>query len=154
MTTPGEVTRVLVDLAGGEANAARKLLPLVYDELRSLADRYLRDERHDHTLQPTALVHEIYIRLVGRNDCAWKNRAQFFGVAAQAMRYLLIDHARRRRAAKRGDLAHKIPFEQMKEPSDHRDAYLIALDDALTELDSVDSQLGRVVELRFFGGLS
>ena len=102
MGTSTNVTAVLVELADGNTDAATKLLPLVYDELRQLADKYLRDEVCDHTLQPTALVHEVYLRLVGRNERTWESRAQFFGVAAQAMRRILIDYARRRGAAKRG----------------------------------------------------
>ncbi|MCH7490165.1 MAG: sigma-70 family RNA polymerase sigma factor [Gemmatimonadetes bacterium] len=154
MTTPGGVTQVLAELAAGNSDAAVKLLPLVYDELRTLADRYLRDEPRDHTLQGTALVHEVYIRMVGRNERSCESRAHFFAVAASAMRRILVDHARRRRAAKRGGDRHKFSLEQVLEPSDYRYEYLVALDDALTDLASIDEQPARVVELRFFGGLS
>ncbi len=154
MTVATDVTRALDELARGKSGAAAALLPMVYDELRRLADQYLRNEPSDQTLQPTALVHEVYIRLVGGNECAWENRAQFFSVAARAMRRLLIDHARRRRAAKRGGGARKLSLEEVLEPSAGRDDYLVALDDALTDLASLDPQLSRVTELRFFGGLS
>ncbi len=153
MTTAGDVTQVLDALSGGSPRAADELLPIVYDELRRLAGRYLRDEPANLTLQPTALVHEAYLRLVGTDDPRWENRAQFFSVAAQAMRRLLIDHARRRRAAKRGGDRQKRSLEDVGEPSTDRDAYLVAMDDALTELASIDPQLSRVIELRFFGGL-
>ncbi len=155
MTASGEVTQALLELDGGSGEAAAKLLPLVYDELRRLADHYFRDEPVDQTLQPTALVHEVYIRLVGSStpvEC--KSRAQFFAVAAQTMRHLLIDHARRRRAARRGGDRRRLSLEDVSEPAVDRDEYLVALDDALTELDAVDRQLSQIVELRFFGGLS
>ena len=154
MTASGDVTRVLAELDCGSPEAAAKLLPMVYDELRRLAEKYLSDEPPGQTLQPTALVHEVYLRLVGDNGGRWENRAQFFWVAARAMRHLLIDHARRRRAAKRGGDRRKLSLEDVIEPTVDRDEYLVALDDALTELASVDRQLSRVVELRFFGGLS
>lgn len=154
MGTRTNVTAVLAELADGNTDAATKLLPLVYDELRELADRYLRDEACDHTLQPTALVHEVYLRLVGHNGRTWESRAQFFGVAAQAMRRILIDYARRRGAAKRGGDRRKLSIEQAAEPMEYRDEYLVALDDALTDLASVDPRLSRIVELRFFGGLN
>ena len=153
MATSGNVTQVLAELDHPDSDAAAKLLPLVYDELRRLADKYMRDEPSDQTLQPTALVHEVYLRLVGHNNFAWENRAHFFAIASQVMRRLLIDHARRRRAAKRGGGRHKISLDDVIEPAVDRDAYLVALDDALTELASLDTQLSRVIELRFFGGL-
>ncbi|MCZ6699156.1 MAG: sigma-70 family RNA polymerase sigma factor [Planctomycetota bacterium] len=153
MAKPSDVTGVLAELAGGNGNAADKLLPMVYDELRNLADCFLRDEPRDHTLQPTALVHEAFIRLVGTDHCTWENRAHFFAIAAQAMRRLLIDHARRRRAAKRGGDRRRFSLDEVLDQSEHRDEYLVALDDALTELAAVDPQMSRIVELRFFGGL-
>ena len=152
--TSGDVTRILDELAAGNTEALEKLWPLVSDELRYLAGHYLRSERGDHTLQPTAMVHEAYLRLVGDREMVWEGRAHFFNVAAQAMRRILIDHARRRRAAKRGSDRQKFSLEEIIEPFEYREEYLVALDDALTELASVDEQLGRVVELRFFGGLS
>ncbi len=154
MTASSDVTHILAELARGHADAASELLPRVYDELRRLADQYLRDEPSGQTLQPTALVHEVYLRLIGRDECTWENRAHFFAVAAQAMRRLLIDHARRRRAGKRGGGRRKFSLEEVPEPSADRDAYLVALDDALTDLASFDPQLSRVVELRFFGALN
>ncbi len=154
MTTAADVTRALSDLARGENDAADRLLPLVYDELRLLADRYLRDEHGNQTLQPTALVHEVYIRLVGKDNGSWESRAQFFAIAAKAMRHLLIDSARRRQTIKRGGDRRKLSLEDVTEPSPGRDAYLVALDDALTELAAVDGQLSRLIELRFFGGLT
>ena len=155
MTVSGEVTQVLSDLNGGNGEAAARLLPLVYDELRRLADQCFRGEPGDQTLQPTALVHEVYLRLVGTSSpIDWTNRAQFFAVAARAMRHLLIDHARRRRAVRRGGDRCKLALEDVSEPAQDRDAYLVALDDALTDLAVVDRPLCRIIELRFFGGLS
>lgn len=154
MNTSSDVTEALAALTRGNGHAAAELLPLVYDELRRLAERYLGNEPPGQTLQPTALVHEVYLRLVGRDDRTWENRAQFFAVAAQAMRRMLIDHARRRRSAKRGGNRRKLSLDDVAEPSADRDAYLVALDDALTELALIDRQLSRVIELRFFGGLT
>ena len=154
VSTGGEVTRLLADLERGGAEATERLLPLVYDELRRLADAYLHDEPPGQTLQPTALVHEVYLRLIGSDGGAWQSRGQFFSVAARAMRRLLIDHARRRRAARRGGGRRKLSLDEIAEPARDRDTYLVALDDALTGLANVDEQLARVVELRFFGGLS
>lgn len=154
MKTNGEVTRLLDELTEGRPAAAEQLLPLVYDELRSLADRYLRGESPDHTLQPTALVHEAYIRLVDGCGREWQGRNHFFAVAAVAMRRILTDAARRRQAAKRGGDRCRVSLTEAAEQSDKSDAYMVALDDALTELASIDSQLSRVVELRFFGGMS
>ena len=155
MTASSKVTQALLELNGCKGEAAAKLLPLVYDDLRRLADRYFRDEPADQTLQPTALVHEVYMRLVGSSTpIEFKNRAQFFAVAAQAMRHLLIDHARRRRAARRGGGRPRLSLEDVSEPAADRDEYLVALDDALTDLDAVDRQLSRIIELRFFGGLT
>lgn len=154
MNTSSDVTEALAALTRGNGHAAAELLPLVYDELRRLAERYLGNEPPGQTLQPTALVHDVYLRLVGRDDRTWENRAQFFAVAAQAMRRMLIDHARRRRSAKRGGNRRKLSLDDVTEPSADRDAYLVALDDALTELALIDRQLSRVIELRFFGGLT
>ncbi len=139
------------ELGGGLSD---ELFPAVYQELRELADRYLSAEAAEHTLQPTALVHEVYLRLIGQEDGGWQSRAQFFCVAARAMRHLLIDHARRRRAAKRGSDRRRLCIDEIAEPGRERSEYLIALDDALKELAAMDPQLGRLVELRFFGGLS
>ena len=154
MTPSHDVTGVLEDLAAGNERAAAVLLPMVYDELRALADRYLRRESDARTLQPTALVHEVYLRLIGHEKLDCTSRAQFFAIAAQAMRRLLIEHARRRRAAKRGGGRKKLSLDEVTEPLTARDEYLIAMDEALGELALLDPQLSRVVELRFFGGLS
>lgn len=154
MGQSGTVTQYLQDFAGGDSDAAERLLPLVYEELRVLADRYLHHQPLDHVLQATALVHEAYIRLVGNASIEWKGRAHFFTVAATAMRSILVDYARRRCAAKRGGDRRKVSLNDVLEPFIHRNEYVVALDDALTELAAVDPQLGRLVELRFFGGLS
>jgi RNA polymerase sigma factor (TIGR02999 family) len=129
-------------------------MPLVYRELRSLARRYLNKERPDHTLQPTALVHEAYLRLVDQTRADWQNRAQFFGVAAQVMRRVLVDHARARDADRRGGQVLRVSLDEARIAPQERDADLLALDDALNRLAEVDERKSRVVELRFFGGLN
>lgn len=150
--TAHDVTRLLVDLQRGADGAADQLVPLVYDELHKLAVHYMRAERGDHTLQPTALVHEAYIRLVDQRNASWQNRSHFFGIAAQAMRRILVDHARRKRAGKRegGD---RVTLDESVAEAPQRSVDLIALDDALNKLASLDPRQARVVELRFFGGL-
>ena len=151
----GEVSLLLAEMRSGHKDALARLLPLVYNELRRLAGRYMRDERPGHTLQPTALVHEAYMRLAGQDRANWQNRAQFMGIAGQLMRRLLVDHARKRHAAKRGGSLVTLeeglgnpcsPVEQSEE--------LLALDEALERLEALDPQQARVVELRYFGGLS
>lgn len=149
---PGQVTQVLVEMRRGDSKAADKLLPLVYDQLRNLAQRYLSSERIGHTLQPTALVHEAYLRMVGESD--WENRAHFFAVAARAMRRILVDHARLRSASKRAPEERRLPAEAVESLADATDEYVDALDSALTQLGEFDAELARLVELRFFGGLS
>jgi len=129
-------------------------MPLVYRELKRRAAGYLRNERADHTLQPTALVHEAYLRLVGQERVAWQNRAHFFGVAAQMMRRILVDHARGHRAAKRPGAAVKVMLDERIGSTRPRNWDLLALDEALTDLASVDSRLAQIVELRYFGGVS
>lgn len=155
MTPPHtqEVTQLLVKLSHGERSALDDLLPLVYDELRRLADRYLRRERSDHTLQATALVNEAYLRLVDQN-VPWQNRAHFFGVAAEMMRRILVDHARSHQAQKRGSGGVKLSLDEAINMSDERATDMIALDEALTALAEFDPQKSRIVELRFFAGLS
>ena len=138
----------------GDIEARDDLVPLVYRELRRQAAGYLRQERPDHTLQPTALVHEAYLRLAGQDRIAWQNRAQFFGVAAQMMRRILVDHARGHRAAKRPGAAVKVLLDERVAATEPRDCDLLALDAALDELTKLDPRLGRIVELRYFGGLS
>ena len=154
-TAPNNVTQLLVELTDGNTQVLELLLPIVYNELRSLANNYLRRERADHTLQPTALVHEAYLKLVDQKNVQWQNRAHFFGVAANIMRRILVDHARKHNADKRGGEFSK---EQLEEAlvvvSDEKSFELLALDDALEELAKVDPQKSRIVELRYFGGLS
>jgi RNA polymerase sigma factor (TIGR02999 family) len=149
-----EVTKVLLAWNQGDQNAAERLMPLVYEELRRLARQYLQRERPDHTLQATGLVHEAYLRLVDQSNMTWQNRAQFFSVAAQMMRRILVDHARAHQAAKRGGVREKLEFDEALAPSDERAVDLIALDDALQDLVTFDNRKSRIVELRFFGGLS
>ena len=148
-----EVTQLLVAYNNGDTQALDKLLPLVYDELRSLADHYLRRERSGHTLQATALVHEAYLRLVDQ-DTSWQNRAHFFGVAAQMMRRILVDHARRNLAAKRGSGGVKLSVDETIDLSVERAADLVALDEALDALAEFDPRKSKLVELRYFAGLS
>ena len=148
------VTKLLLDLSGGDRSAVDLLLPVIYDELRRLAANYLRRERPDHTLQPTALVHEAYLHLVDQTRVNWQNRAHFFGVAAQIMRRLLIDHARKHNAEKRGQDYEKLSLDENIDRSVERSGDLIALDDALNALATFDEQKARLVELRYFGGLS
>jgi RNA polymerase sigma factor (TIGR02999 family) len=131
-----------------------ELLPLVYQELRRLAAGYLRRERAGHTLQPTALVHEAYLRMVDQTQVRWQNRAHFFGVAAQMMRRILVDHARSQHAEKRGGDVQKLSLDENIDVSGDRASELVALDEALERLAEIDPQKSRVVELRFFGGLS
>jgi RNA polymerase sigma factor (TIGR02999 family) len=150
----GEVTRWLIAGTGGDAHALESLLPLVYDELHRQAVRFFRRERADHTLQPTALVNEVYLRLINQNEVTWQNRAQFFGIAAQMMRRILVSHARGREAKKRGGAAQHITLQEDLAAAPQRDLNLLALDDALTRLESVDPDKSRMVELRFFSGMS
>jgi RNA polymerase sigma factor (TIGR02999 family) len=138
----------------GDQGAREALIPLVYDELRRLARRYLRRERPDHTLQSAALVNEAYLRLIRQDQPQWQNRAHFFGVAAQLMRHILVDHARNRAAAKRGAGAPRLTLDPDVALPQTRDVDLVALDDALNQLAALDPQQSRLVELRFFGGLS
>jgi RNA polymerase sigma factor (TIGR02999 family) len=151
-------TRVVTDLLQawdrGDLEARDHLMRVVYDELRRRAAAYLRSERAEHTLQPTALVHEAYLRLVGQQRIVWQNRAHFFGVAAQMMRRILVDHARGHRRGKRGGGAVKVTLDDRAGGVTPRDCDLLALDLALEELMAVDPQQGRIVELRYFAGLS
>jgi RNA polymerase sigma factor (TIGR02999 family) len=148
------VSKLLVNWGQGDQGAREALIPLVYDELRRLARRYLRRERPNHTLQSAALVNEAYLRLIRQEQPQWQNRAHFFGVAAQLMRHILVDHARNRAAAKRGAGAPRLSLDPEFNLPHERDMDLVALDDALNQLAALDSQQSRVVELRFFGGLS
>ena len=141
-------------MTDGDDGALGELLPLVYAELRRLAAGYLRRERPGHTLQPTALVNEAYLRLVDQTQVRWQNRAHFLGVAAQMMRRILVDHARGQRAEKRGGEIQKLSLDENIDVSGERAADLVALDEALKRLAELDPQKSRIVELRFFGGLS
>jgi RNA polymerase sigma factor (TIGR02999 family) len=154
LTSPKEVTRILNDLSAGDPDAPERLMPLVYDELRRLAGRYLSRERPDHTLQPTALVHEAYLRMIGQTQVTWQNRAHFIGVAAQMMRRILVDHARLHHVEKRGGHRRKISLDEAVSFEKQRDVDLVALDDALSDLATLDPEQSRIVELRFFGGLT
>jgi RNA polymerase sigma-70 factor, ECF subfamily len=150
-----DVTELLLEWRRGDRDALDRLTPLVYDELRRLAHRYMRNERGGHTLETTALVNEAYLRLAGQQRVEWQDRAHFFAVTAQVMRHVLIDHARRRHYAKRGgDQAQQVPLEEAHAMAAERAAELVALDEALEKLAQLDPRKGRVVELRYFGGLS
>jgi RNA polymerase sigma-70 factor, ECF subfamily len=148
------ITRLLLDWRNGDQSALDRLMPLVYEELRRMANHYMRNERRGHTLQTSALVHEAYLRLVDHENIEWQNRAHFFGVAAQAMRRILVDHARTRNYQKRGGGAQQVSLDEAMTLAGDRAAELIALDDALRELAKMDERKSRVVELRYFGGLS
>jgi RNA polymerase sigma factor (TIGR02999 family) len=152
-----DITRLLREWQRGDAQALERLVPLVDAELHALASRYLSRERQDHTLQTTALVHEAYLKLAGQRGMDWQNRAHFFGIAAQLMRRILVDHARRGHRVKRGGGAPHVPLGAVDPPSAEPplhpiDAY--ALDRALSRLEAVDAQQGRLVELRFYGGMT
>lgn len=153
---PERITQLLEEIRQGHASAADSLLPLLYDELHRMADNYLRSERLNHTLQPTALVHEAYLRLVRQDRTDWQNRAHFCAVAAQAMRRILLHHARDRVAAKRGGDALRLTLSDSDVAAmpGVSDIDLLALEDALQRLVTLDERQARVVELRFFGGLT
>jgi RNA polymerase sigma factor (TIGR02999 family) len=138
----------------GDRDALDKLMPIVYEELRRQAARYLRHERDGHTLQTTALVHEAYVRLIDQAGVRWQSRAHFFAIAAELMRRILVDHARKRNAAKRGGDAVRVTLDEAVRSSGPKDLDLVAVDEALTRLAALDQQQARIVELRFFGGLN
>jgi RNA polymerase sigma factor (TIGR02999 family) len=152
ISTP--VTELLVRWRSGDGDALHALMPLVYDEMRRLAHRYLRRERPGHTLQSTALVHEAFVRLTGNAPPQWEDRAHFFGIAAHLMRQILVEYARSRKADKRGGAMVKLAIDSVDELSAKLDLDIVALDDALKDLARIDPQQSRVVELRFFSGLS
>ena len=155
MPTPEGVTQLLVDWSKGDQKALDKLMPLVYSELRRLASNYLRRERAGHTLQPTALVNEAYLKLIDQRNPKWQNRAQFFGISAQLMRRILVDHARQHHAAKRGGSDQKrLSITSAQGLVKQSGVDLLALNEALEELAKMDLQQSRIVELKFFGGLS
>lgn len=151
---PGAATQLLLAWGAGDERALDRMLPLVYEEMHALAARYLRRERADHTLQPTALVHEAYLRLINQRSVDWRNRAQFLGVAAGMMRRILVNHARDRAAAKRSGGEQQVSLSLVEAPSGAPDVDLIALEGALQRLAAHDAQKAHVVELRFFGGLT
>jgi RNA polymerase sigma factor (TIGR02999 family) len=152
--SPQEVTQMLVDWRNGDKQALDRLMPLVYGELRRIASRYMRREREGHTLQTTALVNEAYLRMVGNNSVDWQNRAHFFAVAAQMMRHLLVDHARARGRVRRGADPQQVSLDEAAIVSEQKGEELLALDEALTKLAEIDERKARIVELRYFGGLS
>jgi RNA polymerase sigma-70 factor (ECF subfamily) len=154
MTQTHELTQLLIDWSNGDRAALDKLMPLIDDELRRLAHRYMNRERAGHTLQTTALVNEAFLRLVNRKNLQWQNRAHFFGIAAQLMRTILVDHARSHASAKRGGGARKLELDEAMVVSQQKASEVIALDDALNQLTLLDPQQSRIVELRFFGGLT
>jgi RNA polymerase sigma factor (TIGR02999 family) len=153
-TSTARVSQLLLDWGRGDQEARDALIPLVYGELRRIARRYLHHERPDHTLQSAALVNEAYLHLVHKDSPKWQNRAHFFGVAAQLMRHLLVDHARNRLAAKRGAGAPRLTLSPQIALPQKREVDVVALDDALNRLAILDPQQSRLIELRFFGGLS
>jgi RNA polymerase sigma factor (TIGR02999 family) len=155
MQPPEGITQLLIDWGKGDQAALERLMPLVYSELRRLASNYLRRERAEHTLQPTALVNEAYLKLVDQRSAKWQNRAQFFGIAAQLMRRILVDHARQHQAAKRGGSEQRrISITSAERVVEQPEVDLLALNEALDELTQMDPQQSRIVELKFFGGLS
>jgi RNA polymerase sigma factor (TIGR02999 family) len=154
MASARSVTALLADWNRGDRTALDRLLPVVYVELRRIAARQLRSERVNHTLQPTALVHEVYLRLVDQRQVDWRDRAHFLAVAAQTIRRILVDHARRRGAHKRGDGVQCVAIDDARELAASQDMPLLALDHALGRLEKVDPELARIVELRAFGGLT
>jgi RNA polymerase sigma factor (TIGR02999 family) len=153
-TDPEQVTQMIAASASGDRAALEQLIPIVYEELRRVAARFLRRERKDHTLQPTALVHEAYACLVGEENLSWNDRAHFVGIAAMQMRQILVWHARARRRLKRGGGGVKVELEEVASPVGAPEVDVIMLDAALDRLAAVDEQAARVVELRYFGGLS
>jgi len=151
---PDEITQLLIAWNQGDQRARDELTPLIYDELRRLARGLLRRERPGHTLQPTALVHEAFLRLIDQSQVNWQNRAHFFGAAARLMRQILINHAEARRAAKRGGEAERVSLNDVDHSTQGQEIDLIALDEALTNLERIDPRQGRIVELRYFSGLT
>lgn len=151
---PQEITLLLEDCINGKKGAIAKLLPLVYAELKVIASKYLRDEFRNHTFQTTELVHEAYMKLAGGQNITWQNRAHFFGIAANAMRQILVDYARKRNSQKRGEGKTNLSLEHALEIAVHSDEDILALDEALRKLASFDLELSKVVELKFFAGLN
>ena len=154
MPVSAQTTQILIDLSKGEPSAASRLMPLVYDELRSLAARYMAQERPGHTLQATALVNDAYLKLIDQSRVDWKGRAHFFAVAAETIRRILVDHARQHLAAKRGGSARRMTLSDATGPPEAHPIDLLDLDEALDQLGELNERHRKVVELRFFGGLS
>ena len=148
------VTRLLAETVGGEKDAAEQLMPLVFDELHELARRMLRRESPGHTLQPTALVHEAYLRMVGHSEIDWKGKTHFFAIGARNMRRILVDHARHKKRQKRGGEMTRIPLTDELCVSNRRDEDVLAIEDALNKLAKLDPRQAQIVELRFYGGLT
>jgi RNA polymerase sigma factor (TIGR02999 family) len=149
-----EVTQMLLDWSNGDKAAFDKIVPVVYNELRRLAGHYMRQERPGQTIQATALVHEAYVRLVDYKNMRWQDRAHFYAVAAQVMRRILVDRARARDAAKRGDAARRVSLAEADAASNEQSADILDLDEALKELEEIDPRKSQIIELRFFGGLN
>jgi RNA polymerase sigma factor (TIGR02999 family) len=154
MASPHDVTVLLGEWSRGNRDALNELLPRVYAELRRIADRQFRTERINHTLQPTALVNEVYLRLVDQRQVDWHNRAHFFGVAAQVMRRILVDHARRHAASKRGDGLQTVSIDEARDVAASNELPVLPLHHALERLATLDAELAKIVELRAFGGLT
>jgi RNA polymerase sigma factor (TIGR02999 family) len=153
MTAPSDVTQALLQLSGGDRSALERVLPQVYDQLRGIARRQLRQERPEHTLTPTALVHEAYLKLVQLDRITWNGRAHFFGACAQEMRRILISYARMKAAGKRGAKSAHVPLENVLVAAETRPHELLALEEALERLEALSSRQARVVECRFFAGM-
>ncbi len=151
---PQNITEILHDWKEGDTSAVDRLFPFVYDELRRRAQNYLRNERDDHTLQPTALVHEAYIRLIDVENIDWKDRVHFYAVSSNVMRRVLVDHARALKTKKRGGLNHKVPISDLQLASFENASELLSLDDALKNLAKIDERKSRVVEMSYFGGMN
>jgi RNA polymerase sigma-70 factor, ECF subfamily len=156
MTTPSrhDITRLLIAWSDGDRAALDQLIPIVYDHLRQLAGRYMRRERVGHTLQTTALVHEVYLRLIDQRQARFENRAHFFAIAAQLMRRIVVDHARTQQRAKRGGAAQRLSLDEAALLTPAQSAEVLALDEALETLAEIDERKSRVIEMRYFGGLS
>ena len=153
-SSQGDVTGLLVAWKNGSPEALDELIPIVYSELRKLARQQLRGERPDHSLQPTALTHEAFLRLFGTRQVGWQNRAHFFAVASQLMRRVLVEHARKRQTLKRGGMPTRVTLDEADTPVEPLDVDVVNLHEALTELEEVDPRQSRIVELRYFGGLN
>ena len=149
------ITQILQELRNGERDSINQVLPVVYDELRRLADKYLNRERANHTLQPTALVHEVYLRMIGQNKVEWQNRAHFFGISARLMREILIEYARGRNSQKRGgEFKTQIALDDSVNFAGQNELNVVAVDEALAELEKLDERQAKIVEMKFFGGLT